>query len=282
MGPAPKAAPVSMGSPRFRSVEHGAFLVTDALFPVGHRIENHFHDRTVVGLTLRGKWESVLGSTRLANSPGMLHVEPAGESHANIFGSEASHVLVIQPNPSHGDLLHPFRSLLDSAAQVQIGLAGMRIAERLRQEVTDPDDLSPLAIEGLAVDLMVSGTRFKKACTGPASRWLERVVEALHERFLERPSLPELSSLAGVCAEHLNREFRRVYGLGTAEYLRRLRLEWAAERLRGHHLSLAEIAVAAGFADQSHFTRRFRQQFGVTPAAFRAAWQKTQAPTRQR
>jgi AraC family transcriptional regulator len=59
--------------------------------------------------------------------------------------------------------------------------------------------------------------------------------------------------------------------MSAAQYLRRLRLEWAAERLRKPDDPLAEIASAAGFADQSHFTRRFKRLFGVTPAVFRAA-----------
>jgi AraC family transcriptional regulator len=59
--------------------------------------------------------------------------------------------------------------------------------------------------------------------------------------------------------------------MNAAQYIRRLRLEWAAERLRKREESLAQIASAAGFADQSHFTTWFKRQFGTTPAAFRAA-----------
>jgi AraC family transcriptional regulator len=81
----------------------------------------------------------------------------------------------------------------------------------------------------------------------------------------------ELSDVAGVSPEHFSREFRRSYGMGPTQYLRHLRLDWAAERLRKPDDPLVEIASAAGFADQSHFTRRFKRQFGVTPAAFRLA-----------
>ena len=50
-----------------------------------------------------------------------------------------------------------------------------------------------------------------------------------------------------------------------------LRLSWAAGRLRGSDDAIAQIAVAAGFFDQSHFTRAFKGQFGVTPLAYRKA-----------
>jgi AraC family transcriptional regulator len=53
------------------------------------------------------------------------------------------------------------------------------------------------------------------------------------------------------------------------QYSRRLRLEWAAAQLTEQR-SLAQIAVEAGFAGQSHFTRAFRRHFGVTPGRYRA------------
>jgi AraC family transcriptional regulator len=54
-------------------------------------------------------------------------------------------------------------------------------------------------------------------------------------------------------------------------YVRRLRLEWAAKELGRTDSSLAAIALAAGFADQSHFTRAFKYQVGITPSVYRAS-----------
>ena len=265
------AAPVSLGSPRFSTVDCGTFLVTNAHFPVGHTIENHFHDRAVVGITLQGNWDSVLGSTRLANSPGILHVEPAGDSHVNRFGASATQVVIVQPNPADDMVAHPFRELLESAGQVRIGCDGLLMAGHLQSEFIDRDDLSSLAIEGLAMNLLIVATRSYRSRSGSTPKWLLRTVDFLHERFLECPTIGELSVLAGVSAEHFSREFRRFYRVTPAAYLRNLRLDWAAEHLSRHPESVAEIASLAGFADQSHFTRRFRKQFGQTPAAFRAA-----------
>lgn len=264
------AVPVSMGSPEFDTICCGPFLVTDALFPASHTLGKHFHDRAVLGLTLAGEWNSVVGSTRLANGPGMLHIEPAGDSHLNQFGSQGAHVVIIQPDQNDA-LLHPFKSILASAFQIRVDFPGLQIAERLRRELCDRDDLTPLAVENLCVDMLVSTSRLQRTRNEPAPAWLLRAVDYARVRFLERLSLRELSDVAGVSPEHFSREFRRLYGMSAAQYLRRLRLEWAAECLRKPDDPLAEIASAAGFADQSHFTRRFKRQFGVTPAAFRAA-----------
>ena len=73
----------------------------------------------------------------------------------------------------------------------------------------------------------------------------------------------------GVHPAHLARCFKREYGQTVGEYARALRLEWAAEQLALDDASLAEIALGAGFADQSHFTRAFRQHAGVTPGRYR-------------
>jgi AraC family transcriptional regulator len=211
---------------------------------------------------------------RLANTPGTLHVEPAGDCHVNRCGNQGARVVVIQPDASD-TLLQPFKSLLATALQIRVGFPGLQIAERLQRELCWQDDLTPLAVESLCVDVLVSASRSQRVSNEPAPTWLLRTVDYAHARFLERPSLRELSNIAGVSPEHINREFRRSYRMSTAQYLRRLRREWAAERLRRRDESLANIACAAGFADQSHFTRRFKRQFGTTPAAFRAMSRST-------
>jgi hypothetical protein len=65
------------------------------------------------------------------------------------------------------------------------------------------------------------------------------------------------------------RAFRQRFGVTVCQYARNLGLEWAASQLASES-PLAEIAVKAGFADQSHFTREFRRHFGVTPGRYRA------------
>jgi AraC family transcriptional regulator len=67
----------------------------------------------------------------------------------------------------------------------------------------------------------------------------------------------------------LARGFRAVYGCSVGTYLRRLRVELAGRWLVETDLPLAEIALAAGFCDQSHFSNLFRRTVGVTPSHYR-------------
>ncbi|HET9787346.1 MAG TPA: helix-turn-helix transcriptional regulator, partial [Pyrinomonadaceae bacterium] len=80
----------------------------------------------------------------------------------------------------------------------------------------------------------------------------------------------EIAHLVGVHPTHLARSFKKHYRTTVGEYLRRLRLDWATRRLSETEDSITEIALAAGFYDQSHFSHLFKQHTGLTPAEFRA------------
>jgi AraC family transcriptional regulator len=68
---------------------------------------------------------------------------------------------------------------------------------------------------------------------------------------------------------YLARSFRERYGVSVGEYVRRLRLDWAAAQLSATETPVATVAAEAGFADQSHFTRAFKRHMGLTPGRYR-------------
>jgi len=72
---------------------------------------------------------------------------------------------------------------------------------------------------------------------------------------------------------HLTRVFHQCYGVTPGQYVRALRLDWAAAQLAASAgspaPSLASLAQQAGFSDQSHFTRAFKRHTGHTPAQYR-------------
>ena len=102
-------------------------------------------------------------------------------------------------------------------------------------------------------------------------QWLETVKNILEQRFAEPYKLSEIAAEAGVHPVHLAREFRKHYGSTIGEYLRRVRIEYACRELMDSKVAVANIASAAGFADQSHFSRTFKRVCGTTPGRYRAS-----------
>lgn len=68
---------------------------------------------------------------------------------------------------------------------------------------------------------------------------------------------------------HFVRMFKRWVGLAPHQYVIRRRLERGKELLKGTDLPIAEIALAVGCANQSHFSALFRRATGMTPMSYR-------------
>lgn len=132
------------------------------------------------------------------------------------------------------------------------------------------DAASGLAIEGLVFEILAEAVRSgASAAEEKSPRWLASVRDFLHANFSESVVLDEVARVADVHPVHLARVFRRSYNCTIGEYVRRLRVEFACRRISASTDSLAEIALAAGFADQSHFARTFKNHFGVPPGEYR-------------
>lgn len=93
---------------------------------------------------------------------------------------------------------------------------------------------------------------------------------ALMERKIETPcSREELAAAAGLSARQLERLFQAQLGCSPGAHYLRLRLERGRALVRQTGLSVAEAAMACGFASPSHFSRAYRAAFGLPPAADR-------------
>lgn len=78
-----------------------------------------------------------------------------------------------------------------------------------------------------------------------------------------------LADLANFSVPHLHRIFTGCVGENMATYVRRKRLERAAQKLRMGAVDITEIALAAGYATHAAFGKAFKQQYGLSPSAFR-------------
>jgi AraC-like DNA-binding protein len=105
---------------------------------------------------------------------------------------------------------------------------------------------------------------------GGLAGWQERRVKELMQANLSSDiSLKQLAGECGLSVAHFARAFRQSAKTSPHRWLRERRIERAITLLGGADLSLSDIAIACGFSDQSHFTRSFTKQIGVSPGQWR-------------
>ena len=107
-----------------------------------------------------------------------------------------------------------------------------------------------------------------RSMTPPPTR-IELVKELIHSHLQEPLTLSALAKHVGMHPVYLAQAFRKVCGCTVGEYVRERRIEFACRELTNLNNTISEIAAAAGFFDQSHFTRTFKRLLGVTPGEFR-------------
>jgi AraC family transcriptional regulator len=104
---------------------------------------------------------------------------------------------------------------------------------------------------------------------GLAPRALRRVREYVLAHLEEDISNGVLANLAGLSSYHFTRVFKQSTGVSPQRFVRERRVERVKHLLVETDLSIAQIALAAGFADHSHCSRWFREIAGITPSRFR-------------
>ena len=136
----------------------------------------------------------------------------------------------------------------------------------------------PLVIESISYALAGHLLRYYDAhkrqeqkITGLAPRTLSIVLSYIDEHAHEPIALDRIAAMANVSRFHFARMFKLSTGVSPMVYVEQSRIRKAQDLIKEGLLSLAAIAEAVGFADQSHFTRRFRLHMGCTPSHFAAS-----------
>jgi AraC family transcriptional regulator len=271
---AARHVPITLGSSRSRCADVDGLLVTWVRFPPLAKLPLHTHERATVAVILNGSFDGLMRHTSHPCPASTLITEPPGEPHGNRFEGAGADVLTVQPDPGRLDLLEPLTGVLGEVNHMRdAGVAS--VARRAAGELRMPDTVAPFAVEGLVLELLALAARLRRTDAIGAERrsprWLSQARALLHDQYREQLGLAEVADAVGVHPVHLARVFRLRYGTPVGAYVRGLRLSWAAGRLTDSQDAIAQIAHEAGFFDQSHFTRTFRQHFGLTPQAYRRA-----------
>lgn len=101
------------------------------------------------------------------------------------------------------------------------------------------------------------------------SECIADVMRYIRAHIHEPLSRERLADMAGFSVPHFHRVFRAHVGESAISYIRRMRLERAARKLRMGAVDITEVALAAGYDSHAAFSKAFKQQFGLSPSEFR-------------
>jgi len=267
--PAP-AADSGFYSPLVRTRRTSAAVLSELRQPVRRRFPRHAHEHAYVSLLFAGSYVERYGSRALEHRPPTLAYHPPGLEHQDEVGEAGGRFLIVELDPGWVETAFGKKPVAGGPRTLG-GDLPLRAAWRLRRSLAEPDGRCGLAAEGLVVELVESLFGHGSSPERSRPRWLDRVIERLHAAYAEPVSLATLAADAGVHPAHLWRAFRRAEGCSPSAYLQRLRCRHVFRRLAepSGAGSLADLALEAGFADQSHLTRVFGRLVGVAPGALR-------------
>jgi AraC family transcriptional regulator len=233
----------------------------------------HAHENASISFLLQGYCDDSLERKQRYCRPSTLIFHPAGESQTSRYHRAGGRLFVIDLSTPWVKRIREHAPVPDTPAVVT-GTPFAVLAWRLYQEFRAADEVSGLAIEGLLLEILAGAARSEaKQRPGRIPPWVDRARELIRCRFAERLSLEGIAQEVGRHPVHLARSFREHCGSTLGEFQRQVRVEFAMRELARAKTPLSEIALAAGFSDQSHFSNIFKRHTGMNPAQFRAAAQ---------
>lgn len=242
--------------------------ITEAIYPKGRVIEKHSHSLPNLGLVIRGCCSHKVGTAREESCvPGELHYLPTGEKHSFKFGSDA-HCLLLRINAPTLERLMDLGNLTYQPGK-QPGEALRSLSRRLIWEFQLNDEATPLALEGLVLEILAQMSRSRRLPPCAPCPAILRARDLLHDLMGTPLKLNQIAREVEMHPAHLARQFRKTFHRTMSEYLREIRVQRALEVLQESDTSLSEISQLCGFCDQSHFSRAFKQITGVSPSAYR-------------
>jgi AraC family transcriptional regulator len=233
----------------------------------------HEHEQPFFCTLLAGDLENVYADRPVEYRRFLTVYHPAATLHHSTSTTKGSRILTLVTSETWSRRLADYPALPTSPTPIPAE-DGAWLARRLLAELHHPQPCSELVIEGLTLEMLAAALRSPLDESGGAPAWLARVLERLHDDLAEPLTLKRLATDAGIHPARLSAIFRRHTGHTVGDYRRDLQVQFVRQRLREPRNAdepVAEIALAAGFADQAHCTRVFKAATGWTPARYRAS-----------
>jgi AraC family transcriptional regulator len=234
-------------------------VVTRVMHPPDQRIEAHRHDWPVLAVHCIGAYAERTddGETAAFDGPGVVF-HPAGALHEDEIGAPGLETLSMSFDPAWLD--SEARAALPTRSVLRSGGAAALAARALVRQWLAGDEAACRA----GVSRFFAAALPREAHAQPKPDWFDALSASL-----ETAPTQALAHTHALHPAWMARAYRAWRGEGLGETLRRKRVERAVLMLRADAEPLAQIAVDAGFCDQSHMNRCFRAVLARTPAQVR-------------
>jgi AraC family transcriptional regulator len=252
----------------------------------GVAIPDHEHPTHFVNLLTQGEikaqWTTEGRSHSATNSPGTIYLLPAGTRDRLTWSGPTTRIVLVMEKGFLSRSLENTAHLDEIELTTHWNLRDRHIESlmlAMHADLEDGSPAGPLYGESLGLTLGLYLTR-RYSTRGrsnglqlsggmPTAR-LNRVLDFINQNFDQDVRLWELAALAGMSPHYFCELFKASTGMTAYQYVLQCRIERAKNYLRNPELSVGDAGVAAGFADQSHFTKVFRRKVGVTPMKYRS------------
>jgi len=246
--------------------EDSDLILTESCYVPGETIPAHYHESPFYCFVVTGNCFQRHSRSESFLDPSSLTYLPAGEQHENRWpqGGRCFH---IEFTPARLGRLRDHVGLPVVPMDWSAGFSPWLVSRMIR-EFSIQDSLSSLVLEGLALELLAETARKSLPLSPAPPGWLLKARNLIRAEFRSSLCLDRIAQEVAVHPAHLARQFRRCYGSTIGEYVRRLRIEWCWQHMVSADKSLGAIAQDAGFSDQSHFTKSFKAETGMSPSEF--------------
>lgn len=242
----------------------------------GDAYQKHRHDTYAICLTTAGVLAFDYRGSAERSTPGqvvVLHPDEVHDGHAGTDEGFGYRQIYVEP----ALIFEAIQSLCPRVHSLPFVRAPVVMNRRLSAAVIGAfhGAHEPLAIDSLIVQVAEGLMEADPSCEQASlPRYLDVAAVGRAREYLDTQKTrivhsSELEAVTGLTRYDLARQFRIVCGTSPYRYLLMRRLAFAREQLASSR-PLAEVAIGAGFADQAHFSRKFKATFGITPAHYRA------------
>ena len=231
--------------------------------------EYAMHDHVLPCFTLTDKcvYREQLGSKTFHHAVNTIIWRPGEISHADSMAQPNGRMFSVYLKD---ELMKQFADYAKTPAEFSENNSYLVfLARQLRNEFRNWSQGSELIAEGLVFEMLGHAAKVYTRIQKVAPLWLDRIIEKLEYEFLQDHTIERLAREAGVHPVHLGRTFRKHCGKSIGRFIKEKRVHHAMFLIEQGRMTLAEIASASGFSDQSHLSRGFKEIVGITPGAFR-------------